>query len=425
MKILLWHGYLLGGTGSNVYTRSLARAWSRLGHEVVVFCQEPHPERFDLGGAAFVRPDMRAAAPGLRPRPLRGPRAAAPARSSARPSAARSWSGTPPRCGSTCRPTSCFVNHVLLGGAGRRRHGRAVHGQGARLRARVLDPRQRGARGVGAGEPRRRRRRPRRLGAHPARARGGRRPGRLPGAGASRPAGSRRRGAPAASRAPRRSPRLLEEARRDPPRVAASAIRTGQRGAARGVPRRGRADRRLRREAERREGCRACSSRRSSGVGRARGRRRLRAGARRARGGGGRPRVLFTGPLEHRHLRHLLAARRRRASRRRSSRRRSAWWPPRRPPAARRRSSRAIRASPRSPKGSRPSTRPSIASSPRSRTATSTTCAAKLAAILRSRRPSERRLLRGRARGARQSRSGAGSASPTLILSRRWVTPSS
>ena len=57
MKILLWHGYLLGGTGSNVYTRSLARAWSRADHEVVVFCQEPHPERYDLGGARVVRPD--------------------------------------------------------------------------------------------------------------------------------------------------------------------------------------------------------------------------------------------------------------------------------------------------------------------------------------------------------------------------------
>ena len=58
MKILLWHGYLLGGTGSNVYTRALARAWSRLGHEVVVFCQEPHPERHDLTGATVVRPDI-------------------------------------------------------------------------------------------------------------------------------------------------------------------------------------------------------------------------------------------------------------------------------------------------------------------------------------------------------------------------------
>jgi glycosyltransferase involved in cell wall biosynthesis len=58
MKILLWHGYLLGGTGSNVYTRMLARAWSHLGHDVTVFCQDPHPDRYDLGGAAVVRPDV-------------------------------------------------------------------------------------------------------------------------------------------------------------------------------------------------------------------------------------------------------------------------------------------------------------------------------------------------------------------------------
>jgi glycosyltransferase involved in cell wall biosynthesis len=58
MKVLIWHGYLLGGTGSNVYTRALARAWSRLGHEVVVFCQEPRPEDFDLGGAQVVRPHL-------------------------------------------------------------------------------------------------------------------------------------------------------------------------------------------------------------------------------------------------------------------------------------------------------------------------------------------------------------------------------
>jgi glycosyltransferase involved in cell wall biosynthesis len=58
MRILLWHGYLLGGTGSNVYSRSLARAWSRNGHDVTVFSQDPHPEEFDLGGAATVRPDI-------------------------------------------------------------------------------------------------------------------------------------------------------------------------------------------------------------------------------------------------------------------------------------------------------------------------------------------------------------------------------
>jgi glycosyltransferase involved in cell wall biosynthesis len=59
VKILLWHGYLLGGTGSNVYTRSLARAWSRLGHEVVVFSQDPNPSAHDgLEGVTVVRPQL-------------------------------------------------------------------------------------------------------------------------------------------------------------------------------------------------------------------------------------------------------------------------------------------------------------------------------------------------------------------------------
>ena len=58
MRVLLWHGYLLGGTGSNVYTRALAREWTRAGHDVVVLSQEPHPEQHDLGGATTVRPDV-------------------------------------------------------------------------------------------------------------------------------------------------------------------------------------------------------------------------------------------------------------------------------------------------------------------------------------------------------------------------------
>ena len=58
VRILLWHGYLLGGTGSNVYTRQLAREWSRAGHEVTVLSQERRPEDYDLGGAATVRPDV-------------------------------------------------------------------------------------------------------------------------------------------------------------------------------------------------------------------------------------------------------------------------------------------------------------------------------------------------------------------------------
>jgi glycosyltransferase involved in cell wall biosynthesis len=58
MRIFVWHGYLLAGTGSNVYTRQLAREWSRAGHDVTVFSQDPDPARFDLGGAAAVRPDV-------------------------------------------------------------------------------------------------------------------------------------------------------------------------------------------------------------------------------------------------------------------------------------------------------------------------------------------------------------------------------
>jgi glycosyltransferase involved in cell wall biosynthesis len=58
MRILLWHGYLLGGTGSNVYTRQLARVWSNAGHDVTVFCQEPDPELHDVGSAEVVRPDV-------------------------------------------------------------------------------------------------------------------------------------------------------------------------------------------------------------------------------------------------------------------------------------------------------------------------------------------------------------------------------
>lgn len=58
MRIVIWHGYLLGGTGSNVYTRSLARTWSRQGHDVVVLCQDPDPDAYDLGGTRVVRPAL-------------------------------------------------------------------------------------------------------------------------------------------------------------------------------------------------------------------------------------------------------------------------------------------------------------------------------------------------------------------------------
>jgi len=58
VRILLWHGYLLGGTGSNVYTRALARAWSNAGHQVVLVSQEREPRQYDLGSAQTIAVDL-------------------------------------------------------------------------------------------------------------------------------------------------------------------------------------------------------------------------------------------------------------------------------------------------------------------------------------------------------------------------------
>jgi glycosyltransferase involved in cell wall biosynthesis len=48
MRILVFHGYLLSGTGSNVYNANLAAALRRAGHEVHLFSQDRHPERLDF-----------------------------------------------------------------------------------------------------------------------------------------------------------------------------------------------------------------------------------------------------------------------------------------------------------------------------------------------------------------------------------------
>lgn len=54
MEILILHGWLLERSGSNVYTASLAREWARAGHTVHIFCQERHPERYDIIKEAYV-----------------------------------------------------------------------------------------------------------------------------------------------------------------------------------------------------------------------------------------------------------------------------------------------------------------------------------------------------------------------------------
>jgi len=41
MHLILLHGYLLQGTGSNIYVANIAKAWKGQGHAVTVVCQEP------------------------------------------------------------------------------------------------------------------------------------------------------------------------------------------------------------------------------------------------------------------------------------------------------------------------------------------------------------------------------------------------
>jgi glycosyltransferase involved in cell wall biosynthesis len=60
----------MSGTGSNIYTSNVARSWKRSGHDVLVVCQERHPERFGFVdgfvslGAGNEAPDLRALAAG-------------------------------------------------------------------------------------------------------------------------------------------------------------------------------------------------------------------------------------------------------------------------------------------------------------------------------------------------------------------------
>ncbi|MEX0989126.1 MAG: glycosyltransferase [Actinomycetota bacterium] len=45
MQVCVWHGWLLQGSGSNVYTAKLVEAMRSAGHDVLLLCQERHPER--------------------------------------------------------------------------------------------------------------------------------------------------------------------------------------------------------------------------------------------------------------------------------------------------------------------------------------------------------------------------------------------
>jgi glycosyltransferase involved in cell wall biosynthesis len=63
VRVLLWHGWVLEGSGSNVFTARVAESLRHAGHDVVLLCQEPHPERFGfVDGSGTVGPDRVASA---------------------------------------------------------------------------------------------------------------------------------------------------------------------------------------------------------------------------------------------------------------------------------------------------------------------------------------------------------------------------
>src|SRR5918999_3925337 len=54
----MWHGWLLEGSGSNVATARTAEIFRAEGHDVVLLCQERHPERFAwIDGSGIVDRD--------------------------------------------------------------------------------------------------------------------------------------------------------------------------------------------------------------------------------------------------------------------------------------------------------------------------------------------------------------------------------
>jgi glycosyltransferase involved in cell wall biosynthesis len=55
MRFLIFHGYMLRGTGSNIYNANLARALARLGHEVHLLCQDRETR---IEGVEIHNPDI-------------------------------------------------------------------------------------------------------------------------------------------------------------------------------------------------------------------------------------------------------------------------------------------------------------------------------------------------------------------------------
>ncbi|KAL0207508.1 hypothetical protein P9112_012136 [Eukaryota sp. TZLM1-RC] len=53
-SILLCHGYLLEGSGSNLWTRCVLNSLAKSGRDAHIYCQEPHPELYDFISEAYI-----------------------------------------------------------------------------------------------------------------------------------------------------------------------------------------------------------------------------------------------------------------------------------------------------------------------------------------------------------------------------------
>ena len=351
VRILLWHGYLLEGTGSNVYTRAIAREWSAQGTRSSSSARSRIPSASTSAGPKSSAPSSRTACcpvfvldryEGLEARLLQDLTTIQRAR----------YVDANARALEAHLPADLvFANHVLPGGAVAAatgaRYAVKAHGSELEYSIRGNEELAAEAREALAG----RRRRVRRLRPHPRRARGGRRP-RRPTSTRCRPASTST--SSARGRAPRRSRRCSPRraaTRPNPGNRERAPPGRGQRPPARALLRGRAADRRLLREAPLQQG-RPPADRGAARDRRARRDRRLRRLPRSSsrswrRGTRSSPGRSSTG------ISSTCSRSRTSSSCRRSSRRRSGWSPPRPRRPACRRSSRAIPGWPRSPPGSR------------------------------------------------------------------------
>ena len=54
MHLVIVHGYLLSGTGSNIYCANVAKTWKKLGHAVTVVCQDRNAGKLDFVDECFI-----------------------------------------------------------------------------------------------------------------------------------------------------------------------------------------------------------------------------------------------------------------------------------------------------------------------------------------------------------------------------------